>query len=179
MRIEMRFEKVGRLRRYPLALVAVALATVVLGCTSDEDAGPPAATATSSGTSSATPSAASPATPKAASIVCSTAYRVSTREPLTEVDRLRFGAEDSTQSMPYIYLELHGQYTAGKADGERALRLWVTPTGTDRVLLTQLFQLPRDTDPTNQFSGGHGFTGLTYAYDPVSGAELQYWCEAN
>lgn len=29
--------------------------------------------------------------------------------------------------------------------------------------------------PSNQFGGGHGFTGLVYAYLP-SGAELQYYC---
>lgn len=115
-------------------------------------------------------------TTRADSIVCSTAYRVSQSEPLTGVDTMTFQDEDSTQSMPYIYLELHGAYTTGRADGERALRLWVTPTGQEQVLVTQLFQLGTD-GPTDQFVGDHGFTGLTYAYDPVSGAELQYWCQ--
>ena len=46
------------------------------------------------------------------------------------------------------------------------------------MLVSHLFQLPPDAGPTDQFVGGHGFTGLTSAYDPVSGAELQYWCEA-
>jgi hypothetical protein len=114
---------------------------------------------------------------RADGIVCSTAYRISQREPLTEVDHLRFEDEDSTQSMPYIYLELHGQYSTGANEGERALRLWVTPTGEQDVIVSQLFQLPVDSGPDNQFVGGHGFTGLSYAYDPVSGAELQYWCE--
>ncbi len=116
---------------------------------------------------------------RASSIICSTAYRVSQTEPLTEVDHLRFADEDSTQSMPYIYLELHGQYRTGAQDGERALRLWVTPTGEQGVIVSQLFQLAVDSGPDNQFVGGHGFTGLSYAYDPVSGAELQYWCEAD
>jgi hypothetical protein len=115
---------------------------------------------------------------RVAGIICSTAYRVSQSEPLTEVDHLRFGDEDSTRSMPYIYLELHAQYTTGTTDNERALRLWVTPTGEEDVLVSQLFQLPEDSGPEDQFEGGHGFTGLNYAYDPVSGAELQYWCEA-
>lgn len=117
-------------------------------------------------------------TSEAASIVCSTAYRVSTSEPLTEVDTVTFGDHDSVQSIPYIYLTFHAEYTTGASDGERALRLWVTPTADDEVIVTQLFQLPQDATPANQFAGGHGFTGLTYAYDPTSGAELQYWCEA-
>lgn len=116
--------------------------------------------------------------PKAAAIVCHTAYRVSQSEPLTPEDTMRFDDEDATQSIPYIYLELHGQYSTGKTDGERALRLWVTPSGEEQVIVSQLFQLPPDSGPSDQFNGGHGFTGLTYAYDPASGAELQYWCEA-
>jgi pantothenate kinase-related protein Tda10 len=35
-----------------------------------------------------------------------------------------------------------------------------------------------DSDPQNQFVGGRGFTGLHYSYQPNSGAELQFWCEA-
>jgi hypothetical protein len=115
---------------------------------------------------------------RAATMVCNTAYRVSTAETLTEPDQLRFEDEDSTQSMPYIYLELHAQYSTGRGDGERSLRLWVTPTAADNILVSHLFQLPDDTGPENQFLGDHGFTGLNFAYDPVSGAELQYWCEA-
>lgn len=157
-------EPIGRRCHPGVALLLAALVSVVAAaCTQDDGPSRPATTATA---------------PVPATITCSTAYRISSREPLTEVDRMRFGAEDTTQSIPYIYLELHGQYTAGQADGERALRLWVTPTGTEQVLVTQLYQLPQDAGPTNQFAGGHGFTGLSYAYDPVSGAELQYWCEA-
>jgi hypothetical protein len=115
---------------------------------------------------------------RASAIVCSTAYRVSVTEPLTDIDNLRLQDEDSIQSLPYIYLELHAQYSDGRLDGERALRLWVTPSGEDCELMSQLYQLPEDAGPVNQFAGDHGFTGLTYAHDPVSGAELQYWCEA-
>jgi hypothetical protein len=134
-------------------LAVLALAVVGTGCTADGDE-------------------------RASVIVCSTAYRVSAAEPLTEVDTLRLEDADSVQSMPYIYLELHAQYTDGRRDGERALRLWVTRTAEAGEIVAQLFQLPDDAGPRDQFVGGHGFTGLTYAYDPVSGAELQYWCEA-
>jgi hypothetical protein len=115
---------------------------------------------------------------RAAAIVCSTAYRVAVTEPLTGVDTLRFEDADSTQSMPYIYLELHAQYSDGRVDGERALRLWVTRTAEPEPIVTHLYQLPLDEGPKDQFVGDHGFTGLHYAYDPVSGAELQYWCTA-
>jgi hypothetical protein len=104
---------------------------------------------------------------------------VSASDSLTGTDTLRLPDEDSTGSIPYIYLEFHAAYTDGRADGERALRVWVTPTGTDDVIVTHLYQLPADDGPTDQFVGGHGFTGLNYAFDPVSGSELQYWCEAD
>jgi len=115
---------------------------------------------------------------RAAAIVCSTAYRISQTESLTEVDTLRLPDQDSTESKPYVYLELHAQYTSGQTDGERSLRLWVTPTGQEDVIVSHIYQLPQDAGPANQFRGGHGFTGLNYANDPVSGAELQYWCAA-
>jgi hypothetical protein len=116
---------------------------------------------------------------RSSAILCSTAYRVSPTEALTGTDTMRLTDEDVAQSIPYIYLELHAEYRDGRMDGERALRLWVTPTGEDRVIVSHLFQLAEDAGPDNQFQGDHGFTGLTYAYDPVSGSELQYWCQAD
>lgn len=115
---------------------------------------------------------------RASAILCNTAYRPSVGEAITDSGELRFEDEDAVQSAAYDRLELHAQYGAGRSDGERALRLWVTQAGEDAELLSQLFQLPDDAGPENQFAGGHGFTGLSYAYDPDSGAELQYWCEA-
>lgn len=144
----------------------MATAVVLLASACAEDDSPATAPATGSPTG-------------ATGIVCSTAYRVSSSEPLTEVDTVRFETDDSVQSIPYIYLEFHAEYTSGAAGDERALRLWVTPTAEEDVIVTQLFQLPQDATLVNQFAGEHGFTGLTYAYDPVSGAELQYWCEAS
>lgn len=115
---------------------------------------------------------------RAAEISCNTAYRVSMSEELTGTDTIGFADEQSTQSIPYTYLEFHAEYRPGLDDYERVLRVWVTPTATEQLLSVQLYQLAVDEGPTNQFVGGHGFTGLNYVYDPVSGAELQYWCEA-
>ena len=138
------------------AALSLALAMILGACSAGDDAGGDSADATA--------------------IVCSASYRVSVQEPLTEVDALRFEDVDAEQSLPYIYLELHGALSTGRADGERALRVWVTRTTESEPLVTQLYQLPEGAWPEDQFVGGHGFTGLTYAYDPVSGAELQYWC---
>ncbi|MGE3962059.1 MAG: hypothetical protein AB7F65_10290 [Dehalococcoidia bacterium] len=141
----------------PVATVALALAALLVACDSD-------------GSDDAAGDV------DASAIVCSAAYRVSQQEPLTEVDTLRFEDADAEQSLPYIYLELHGAFSDGREDGERSLRVWVTRTAEPEPLVTHLYQLPEDGWPRDQFVGGHGFTGLNYAYDPVSGAELQYWC---
>src|SRR5690606_11818185 len=116
---------------------------------------------------------------RASAIVCNAAYRVAQTEPLTEVDSLRFKDTDDEQSLPYIYLELHATYRDGRLEGERSLRVWVTRTAEDEPLVAHLYQLPTDEGPRDQFVGDYGFTGLMYAYDPVSCAELQYWCAAD
>jgi len=115
---------------------------------------------------------------RSAEIVCHTAYRVSTSDQLTGTDTVQILDERSSRSIPYIYLEFHAEYTPGFDDNERALRVWVTPSASEQLLAVQLYQLPTEEGPVDQFVGGHGFTGLNYVYDPVSGAELQYWCEA-
>jgi hypothetical protein len=67
--------------------------------------------------------------------------------------------------------------TVGTEPGERPLsavsvRVWERRTG--RAVASTLHQFGRS-GPSNYFTGGHGFTGLVYAYSP-SGAELQYYC---
>ena len=52
----------------------------------------------------------------------------------------------------------------------------VVVSTADRVLLRWLFQLGGQDEFPEDFSGGHGFTGLHYVYDGE--AELQFWCEA-
>ena len=63
-------------------------------------------------------------------------------------------------------------------NNERSLRTWVTALDESVIYNSQLYQLPLDSGPSNQFVGGHGFTGLNYSYHPDSSAELQFWCEA-
>ena len=48
---------------------------------------------------------------------------------------------------------------------------------TDYLLPSPLFQMQ---GPSNIFDRtGQGFTGLNYAYDPATGAEMQYSCTAS
>ena len=47
--------------------------------------------------------------------------------------------------------------------------------GTKGLISETLFQI--DNAPTNTFSGGHGFTGLHYVYDTISGAQIQFFAK--
>lgn len=124
-------------------------------------------------------SAAATGDPHVKTITCHTAYRSSTGVPIEREESFTFDDKDATLSINFTELAFNAQYSSGKMNNERALRLWVAETGKDVELLGQLYQLQQESGPQNQFVGGHGFTGLNYAYHPTSGAELQFWCVAD
>lgn len=118
--------------------------------------------------------------PASFAVACTTAYRASVSAPPGEQAVLLLDRENRQQMVAYEDLEL-----LARLDDEAAvdrtgwtLRVVVRMVGEENVMQATLYQLPLDGLPINQFRGGHGFTGLTYAYHPVSNAELQFWCEA-
>lgn len=119
------------------------------------------------------------AVPKAENITCTAAYRSSVEAGIEREEMITFADSDDEQSIPFTDLVFHAAYRAGEMDNERTLRVWVTGIDETAVSQSTLYQLPPDSGPQNQFSGGHGFTGLNYSYAPDSTAELQYWCVAN
>ena len=48
----------------------------------------------------------------------------------------------------------------------------------EALLISTLYQMDPAQPPANEFWGDHGFTGLNYVRDPVSGETLQYACVA-
>ena len=114
--------------------------------------------------------------PKAETISCTAAYRATVEQGIEREEAISFSNTDAEQSIAFADMVFHAAYSAGEADNERDLRVWVTDAN-DVLLQSTLYQLPIDSGPQNQFVGGHGFTGLNYSYQPDSGAELQYWCE--
>ena len=126
------------------------------------------------------------AVPKTETISCTAAYRGSVEQGIEREETILFSDTDSEQSIPFTDMIFHAAYSAGEADNERNLRIWVsgaspslnTSVGETAVYHATLYQLPINSGPQNQFVGGHGFTGLNYSYQPDSGAELQFWCEA-
>jgi hypothetical protein len=114
---------------------------------------------------------------KAETISCTAAYRSSVQVGIEQEETLTFTEANAEQSASFTDMTFHAAYSAGEADNERNLRVWVADAA-DTVLHSTLYQLPLDSGPQNQFVGGHGFTGLNYSYAPGSTAELQFWCEA-
>jgi len=111
-------------------------------------------------------------------ITCHTAYRAGVGVPIGGEDVFVLAQPGAQNRAVYKDLELLALYSSGEGEGGRALALRVTPVGSDQPLTAQLYQFAPGVAPQNEFLGGHGFTGLGYAYHPASGAELQYWCTA-
>ncbi len=116
---------------------------------------------------------------KASSITCTVAYRSDVSRPIEGEETITFGESNDEQAIRFTDMVFHAAYANGEFDGERALRLWVTPTDSDDIFHTQLYQLDPSAGPQNQFVGGHGFTGLGYLYHPTLSSELQFWCVAD
>ena len=119
------------------------------------------------------------ATLRAENLSCTAAYRSSVSQPIEREESITFNDSDAEQMIAFADMVFHAAYSAGEADNERNLRVWVTDVADTAVIQSTLYQLPIDSGPQNQFVGGHGFTGLNYSYHPQSQAELQFWCEVN
>ena len=115
---------------------------------------------------------------QASAIACTAAYRGSVSGPIEREETITFADTDAEQALTFTDLTFHAAYATGERDNERSLRTWVTALDESVIYNSQLYQLPLESGPSNQFVGGHGFTGLNYSYHPDSAAELQFWCEA-
>ncbi|MEZ4592030.1 MAG: hypothetical protein R3D55_12945 [Chloroflexota bacterium] len=114
--------------------------------------------------------------PLAESIVCTAAYRSSVEVGIEQEETFTFTDVDDELWATFGEMMFHAAYDAGGADNERNLRVWVTDAAETAVTHSTLYQFEPDSGPQDQFTGGHGFTGLNYSYAPGSAAELQYFC---
>ena len=114
----------------------------------------------------------------ALTVECTTAYRDEAREPLsTEVVTL--SAVTPEVEIELGTLRFGAIYFSGERSGEgRFLKVFLT-TPDGEPLSEHLYQMSKFELPSNEFHGGHGFTGLAYVYDPSSQTEVQYWCNAS
>jgi hypothetical protein len=109
---------------------------------------------------------------EAAGLRCSVAHRESTSQAVEGQQEHRLGPGESAD-VAFGDLRWTARHDDDPGEGP-ALLVQVEERG--EPLATALFQLGRRV--RDQFRGGHGFTGLQYAYG-ASGAELQWWCRSS
>ena len=110
-------------------------------------------------------------------VKCHTAYRPSVTVSITHRQTLELSSVENTQSADLGDLRFAAIYFDGEFSGEgRFLKVSVSSIEEDREVTSQLYQISKTEPPESEFHGGHGFTGLSYAYHPNSLSELQYWC---
>jgi hypothetical protein len=107
-------------------------------------------------------------------IACHVFYRDSVEKSPDEGETLILVSDGDVARVERAKLTFEARYSDDGFEG-RSLSIHVTEGG--RAVGSHLYQLRRDAAPVNEFEGGHGFTGLAYAYS-AAGAEMQHWCEA-
>ena len=100
---------------------------------------------------------------------CHVAHRASVEAAMAEEREvlLEAGEEEVVAAGPLTWRATH---SVDEGEG-RALVVRVEEAG--RPVTSDLYQVEEGL--RNQFRGGHGFTGLRYAY-ASDGAEVQWWC---
>lgn len=118
--------------------------------------------------------------PKApASITCFTFYRSSVTVSNEQQANIILTFQDEQKEVEYPDLMFHAQLFRETWKDAGSLKVWVTLPGDKHELMAVLYQfLEMPYTDAYSMSGGHGFTGLHYVYNPTSQAELQFWCEA-
>lgn len=107
-----------------------------------------------------------------AAIVCLVSSRMSVEEPLGTEQEFRLNPNNDVVHTVDRLGTLEMEYIVTESDDPK---LVLREVGSDgRLVARRLYAF--SSIPTNQFGGGHGFTGLTYFYPDDSSGEIQYYC---
>lgn len=109
------------------------------------------------------------------SITCTVFARSSVESSVMKRRALRLGPESTIRSVTVGAFRVRAQFAADKFEG-RTLDVFAFAKGRKEPLTQEKYQFDPKEDPVNQFTGGHGFTGLLYVNDPTSAAEMQLFC---
>jgi hypothetical protein len=108
-------------------------------------------------------------------IECQTFYRPSVEQEPGNGTAIRVGSRDDSGRADYTDMVFDVQLNKDPGEGA-SLVLTGTAGGSGSLILRELYQIDQAQGLQNQFVGGHGFTGLVYAYHPTLPAELQFFC---
>lgn len=82
-----------------------------------------------------------------------------------------------TASAEFDDMRAEATFISDAGEG-KSLSIVIVDLTTGAELSRGLYQLDSQKGLTDQFVGGHGFTGLAYVYHPTSDSEVQYFCTA-
>ncbi len=110
-------------------------------------------------------------------VSCRAFTRPNVETSIQERKTIRSGPEGDDQSVYIGDFRFRNLFSADEFEGT-SLVVYVYPQGKRKAITHTLYQFDSSKPPTNQFPGGHGFTGLIYVNHPDMGAELQFFCMA-
>ena len=114
--------------------------------------------------------------PTPLSITCTAFARSSVESSVMKRRALRLGPESTTRSVTVGAFRVRAQFAADEFEGRSLDVFAFAATGSKEPLTQEKYQFDPQEKPVNQFTGGHGFTGLMYVNHPTSDAELQLFC---
>lgn len=110
------------------------------------------------------------------SISCHVFYRELSCEGLSEAPTMTLSMDGDLAFIKFEILEFRAQFFADQFEGQ-SLSISITNLDDNVELNRYLYQLDQSKGLSNQFIGGHGFTGLHYIFHPNGDAELQFFCD--
>jgi hypothetical protein len=110
------------------------------------------------------------------SINCHAFYRAASGEALAEAPIMTLSMDGDLEFIQFENMEFRVQFFADQFEGQ-SLSISITNMDNNTELNRYLYQLDQSKGLSNQFIGGHGFTGLNYIFHPEGEAEMQFFCE--
>lgn len=112
------------------------------------------------------------------SINCNAFYRAVSGEALSEAPKMTLSMDGDLEFIQFENMEFRAQFFADQFEGQ-SLSITISNLDDNTELNRYLYQLDQSKGLTNQFIGGHGFTGLNYVFHPNGEAEMQFFCDVS
>ena len=96
-------------------------------------------------------------------IVCEVFYRSTSSQSLQAAPLINFSEGSHSETLTFDTMVFEAHFQDDEYEG-RALSIAVTDLDTGSDISRQLYQFDQQNPVENQFVGGHGFSGLNYAF---------------
>lgn len=110
------------------------------------------------------------------SVNCHVFYRAASGDALSEAPTMTLSTGGDLEFVQFENMEFRAQFFADQFEGQ-SLSITITNLDSRTELNRYLYQLDPSKGLSNQFIGGHGFTGLNYIFHPNAESEMQFFCD--